>query len=278
MLKITLLQLQEPNWGTFRNKESLFPVANNGRLSLQLTFLFLAKRLHAKARLRKIHFFLPPLFRSFVISSTDKYLLAKAAAAERAQGRLLCASLAPLPRCVSLCVCAVYWFWDRVAALHPDPSCSLSEHPTRRQDDMFRLFAIDLKKKTTQKHRNDSRAVRDNRSERPCSKTRREDCRLRRNQLVHLSLNIQEAQVLAQTLYWIALCIALLLLLFLFCSGDAIIVSTTHHPPLQPPISPSGGPPSALPQPPLTIFFFFFAALLSMLRCSDAGSLRLLGH
>lgn len=56
MLKIRLLQLQEPNWGTFRNKESLFPVANNGRLSLQLTFFFLAKRLHAKARLRNPFF------------------------------------------------------------------------------------------------------------------------------------------------------------------------------------------------------------------------------
>lgn len=48
------------------------------------------------------------------------------------------------------------------------------------------LLLIKKKKKKTQKHCNNSGAVRDNQSERPCSKTRREGCRLQRNQLVHL--------------------------------------------------------------------------------------------
>lgn len=81
-----------------------------------------------------------------------------------------------------------------------------------RQDDRTTCSGclLLIKKTTTQKHKNiatTAAQVRDNRSERPCGKTRREDCRLRRNQLVHLSLNIQEAQVLAQTLYCIIIII-----------------------------------------------------------------------
>lgn len=53
--------------------------------------------------------------------------------------------------CVSLSVCAVYWFWDRLAALHPGRSCSLWTHLTRWQDDMFRMFVIDLEGKKTPK-------------------------------------------------------------------------------------------------------------------------------
>lgn len=163
--------------------------------------------------------------------------------------------------------------------MQPGPSCSLSEHTTSRRDDMFWLFAIDLKKKKkTQKHRNSSPHS-STKSERPCRTT----CATvvdSGETSSPISVGGRKAtrpakhsrtETLAQTLYRIAL-----LLLLLFSSSDAIIVSATHHPPLQPPLSLAGGPPSALPQPPLTFFLFF--TLLSTLCCSDAGLLRLLGH
>lgn len=39
-------------------------------------------------------------------------------------------------------------FGTGLAVLHPGRSCSLRTHLTRWQDDMFRMFAIDLEKKT----------------------------------------------------------------------------------------------------------------------------------
>lgn len=186
--------------------------------------------------------------------------------AERAQGRLLCASPALLSRCVSLCVCAVYWFWDRAAALHPGPSCSLSEHPTRRQDDVFRLFAIDLKKKKK------SKTV-------LCSKTWRERCWLQRDETSssisvpdrrqHILLHIQEYRLLHRHCSGLHCYYHFVEVMQLLCPPP-----TAHRPPLSLPLVLAGGPPSALPLPPLTVF----VTLPSTLGCSDAGSLWLLGH
>lgn len=101
MLKVRLVHLQEPSQRTFGDKDG---GRHNGRLSLRIaSSCVLAERQCAKGRLRN-PFSRPPLFSSFVISSTDKYLLAKATAAVRTRGRLLCTSLAPLPSCVSLCL------------------------------------------------------------------------------------------------------------------------------------------------------------------------------
>lgn len=57
----------------------------------------------------------------------------------------------PLSCCVSLSVCAVYWFWDRLAALHPGRSCSLTSDTLTRwhvQDVCYR-FGGKKKHKTT---------------------------------------------------------------------------------------------------------------------------------
>lgn len=84
--------------------------------------------------------------------------------------------------------------WQRCI---PGPSCSLSEHPTSQQDNVFRLFAIDLKKKIAQKRCNNTICPK-------CcaAKTWRECCRETSSSTSvpgrrqHVLLNIQERRVL----------------------------------------------------------------------------------